>query len=149
MLTCEDCHLDGQPFSISKWKSFDSDTLARIVGVQEPGSYTENLDDMTWEFKHIEVEKLRFANQDYEEPEGGWSAAWIRFLKSDEEAAKTTPEYAGRDMWLKEHWLKCTDTYPLYVVLEEDGYRLLDGHHRLAGAFYYNLDKVAIILGTA
>jgi hypothetical protein len=148
MLTVQDCHLNGKSFSIKHWTRLDSTTLGQIVGVQEPGHYPERLDNLLWTFQYILIEKLRYANQDYEEPKGGWSEAYLRFLESDRQAAVCSPEYLGRDTWIKEHWTQCTDIYPLYVVLEEDGYRLLDGHHRLAGAFYYKLDKVAIILGT-
>jgi hypothetical protein len=147
MLTEQDCHLNGKSFSVTQWCKFDSTTLGQIVGVQEPGHYPERLDNLHWTFQYIEIEKLKYANQDYEEPEGGWSSAYLRMLESDRQAAVCSPEYLGRDTWIKEKWIQNTQIYPLFVVLEEDGYRILDGHHRLAGAFYYHLEKVAIVLG--
>ena len=95
----------------------------------------------------MEVKKLRYATEYGEEPKVGWKNLYLQFLQEDDVASKYSPEYAGRDNWLKNDWLTCTDTYPIFVILEDSRYRLLDGYHRLAGAFYYDLENVAIILG--
>ena len=75
-------------------------------------------------------------------------------LKSDELAlASGSPEYAERDAWICGVWLSDTRIYPLYIVKEWDGstvrmrLRLLDGHHRLAGAFHYRAQRVFARVG--
>lgn len=68
-------------------------------------------------------------------------------MKEDKNAAKYTPGCDGRDKWIQEQWIQCTDSYPLFVILEDNNYRLLDCHHRLAGAFYYGIKEVATIIG--
>lgn len=146
-MTNSDCLFNGNPINVNDLKKLNSDQLSTIVGQQSPNGYLEDLSNFKWKFTYINIEKLRFATEYGEEPKEGWKNLYLKFLNDDEKAAKHTPEYAGRDLWIKEQWTKCTDTYPLFVILENNNYRLLDGHHRLAGAFYYQLKKVAIILG--
>jgi hypothetical protein len=147
--TVEDCNLDGSTIPLSDWPTLSSEQLARIVGEQQPGDMPEYAHRYEWQFVFLPVEDLRCSNQDYEEPAGGWSAAHQRHLQSDRRAvAEGSPEYAGRDVWLRDVWGANTATYPLYVLKEEDGYRLLDGHRRLAGAFSYGVSNVAVLLGT-
>lgn len=147
IMTNTDCLLDGKIFNVNNFKTLNSVQLASIVGEQSPNGYLEDLSNYKWKFKHINIEDLRCATEYGEEPKGGWKNVYLKFLEEDERAAKYTPEYAGRDKWIKEQWIQCSDIYPLFVILEDNNYRLLDGHHRLAGAFYYELKKVAIILG--
>lgn len=147
--TVEDCNLDGNTILLCDWQTLSSDQLARIVGVQEPGDMPEYAHQYEWRFVFLPVEDLRYANQYYEEPDGGWPGAHQRHLHSDRRAvAEGSPEYAGRDVWLRDVWGANTAIYPLYVLKEEDGYRLLDGHRRLAGAFSYGVREVAVLLGT-
>ena len=131
--TVADCHLNGAPIAINNWTNMTRDQLAQVVGNQQPGE------------------------QDGETPEGGWSAAYERHLESDRQAvADGSPEYAGRDEWIRHVWLPETRIYPLYLVHEPDGgasnkprLRLLDGHRRLAGAFYYPFnDRVFAVVGS-
>lgn len=146
--TVLDCSLDGRPVAVADWPRLSSEELARIVGFQEPGGSPESAGDYGWRFAVLPVESLRRSNQDFEEPEGGWAAAHQRHLASDRRAiAEGSPEYAGRDAWLRDVWGLDTAIYPLFVVLEEDGYRLWDGHRRLAGAFAYGVKNVAVLLG--
>lgn len=147
IMTNPDCMLDGKVFNVDKFLKLNSDQLASIVGKQSPNGYLEDLSNYKWKFEYINIEDLRYATEYNEEPKGGWAKVYLEFLADDEKAAKYTPECAGRDKWIREKWTQCSDIYPLFVVLEDNNYRLLDGHHRLAGAFYYNLKKVAIILG--
>lgn len=142
-----DCLLDGKQFPITQLKLFTSDQLASIVGVQHPNDYLEEAKDYQWSFKYLPMESLRFATEYGEEPESGWENLYLCFLAEDEAAAQSSKAYLGRDNWLKNQWIACTDTYPLFVVMEEGNYRVWDGHHRLAGAFYYDIEKVAVILG--
>lgn len=72
---------------------------------------------------------------------------YLKFLKEDEKAAQYTPKCAGRDKWIKEQWIQCSAIYPLFVILEDNSYRLLNDYHVLAGAFFYEIKKVSIILG--
>lgn len=147
MNTNPDCCYLNKTFDIKEFKTFSSEQLSIIVGKQSPNEYAEDLSNYRWSFKYIDTEKLKYATEYYEEPEGGWSNVYIKFLEEDAKAAIHTPECAGRDDWIKNEWTVCTDTYPLFVIVEGNDYRLLDGHHRLAGAFYYKLKKVAVILG--
>lgn len=147
IFTNSDCLFQKNVFEIKNWKKFNSEELASIVGDQHPNGYMEDLTDFKWKFLSLNIKALKCATEYNEEPEGGWNKLYLQFLKDDESAAKTSPEYAGRDNWLKNEWLPCTETYPLFVIKEDGNYRVLDGHHRLAGAFYYKLESVAVVLG--
>lgn len=146
-MTNSDCLFNKQTFDINLFKNFTSEQLSSIVGKQSPNGYQENISYFVWKFLYVDTEDLKFSTEYYEEPEGGWKKTYLQFIKDDEKAAKHSPEYLGRDNWIKNEWIKCTDTYPLFVIFEDNHFRLLDGHHRLAGAFYYDLKKVAVILG--
>lgn len=147
--TVLDCNLDGALIALPTWPLLSSDELARIVGKQGPGDIEEDARDYEWRFEMVPLERLRFSSEDGEEPEGGWVAAHKRHLKADAEAvAGGSPEYAGRDDWLKKVWAIDTAIYPLYVVEEEDGrLRLWDGYRRLAGAFAHKVQLVATLIG--
>lgn len=147
--TVPDCSLDGAPIPLSALPTLTSTQLARIVGDQEPGGVPEQARDYFWAFERVPLERLRNCNEDGEEPGGGWSAAHLRHLKADAEAvAGHSPEYAGRDAWLRDVWCKNTSVYPLFIVREEESYRLWDGYRRLASAFHYGLTEVAVLVGT-
>lgn len=148
MITNSDCLFRNKSFDIQRFPHFKSHELASIVGTQSPNGYIENLDNIQWSFEYIEIKKLRYATEYNEEPQGGWKQLYLKFLEEDSLAAKYSPEYLGRDDWIKNQWSQCTDIYPLFVVMENNTYRILDRHHRLAGAFYYDIKQVAIILGT-
>lgn len=147
IMTNTDCLLDGKTFNVQNFKKLNSLQLASIIGQQSPNGYIEDLTNYKWKFTYINIEDLRCATEYGEEPKEGWKNVYLQFLNDDEKAAKHTPECAGRDKWIQEEWIECSDTYPLFVILEDGNYRLLDGHHRLAGAFYYDVKKVAVILG--
>jgi hypothetical protein len=145
--TNSDCLYKNKTFDIKKWNTFNSKELASIVGDQHPNGYLEDLAHFDWKFLHLDIQDLKLSTEYNEEPEGGWKKLYLRFLKEDDTAAETSPEYAGRDKWLKNEWLLCTETYPLFVIKEDGNYRVLDGHHRLAGAFYYKLKSLSVVLG--
>lgn len=147
ILTNSDCTLKEQRFDIEQFKVFSSEQLSLIVGKQSSNGYNEDLNNLKWSFQHININELRYATEYYEEPEEGWDKVYLKFIAEDEKAAQYTPECAGRDNWIKNEWINYTDIYPLFVILEDGNYRLLDGYHRLAGAFYYKINSVAIILG--
>lgn len=152
--TVADCNLDTKPITLAAWSALSSDELARVVGVQTPSVTLEYAQDYTWQFMWLPTEDIRCANDDGEEPEGGWHNAYLMHIENDRLAiANGSPEYAGRDDWLRTHWGNNTAIYPLYVVIDTDvqgqgQYRLWDGHRRLASAFFYGLNEVAILLGT-
>lgn len=155
--TVPDCHLNGQPIAINNWTNMTSDQLAQVVGTQQPGESLEDAKDFAWETAWIPLGELLHATQDGEIPEGGWGAAYARHVESDRQAITNgSPEYAGRDEWIHRVWLPETRIYPLYVVRDWTPYpeqkprlRLLDGHRRLAGAFFYPFnDRVFALLGT-
>lgn len=148
MKTNLDCLFEGDNFDTTMWNKFTSSQLASIVGDQHPNGYLEDLKGFNWQFTSIKTEKLNLATEYGEAPDGGWKQLYLKFLEEDILAAIHTPEYAGRDTWLKNEWISCTKTYPLFVLYQENEYRILDGYHRLAGAFYYGLKSVSIILGT-
>lgn len=142
-----DCHLDGAPIAVADWSRLPSADLSAIVGPQCPSGALENPADFEWTFDFVRLGDLVDAGQDGE-PDGGWQAAYQRQLCEDAQAiAQGSPEYAGRDSWISGVWTKDTRVYPLFVVRESDGYRLWDGHHRLAGAFFYGLGRVAALIG--
>ena len=141
--TVPDCALDGESIPLSRIPHLSSEEMARIVGTQCPGDMDEKGSDFDWTFEYVPLEDLRFSNQHGEEPEGGWVGAYHRHKASDEEAGGA---YLGRQEWLAE-WAQNTETYPIYVERHEDGYRILDGHHRLAGAFFNRVPAVAAFVG--
>lgn len=145
--TASDCHLDGTPIPLDQLCLLDSKTLAKIVGQQQPGEHLECSSNYHWSFQCLALEKLRYSNDFGEEPDGGWKQAYLRHAQSDETAVKNgSPEYAGRQKWVQ-HWCQDTRIYPLYVVFEEGQYRLWDGHHRLASAFWHEIETVYVFLG--
>ena len=147
--TVPDCTLDSAVISITQLPHLSTDELARIVGTQEPGGYLLNARDYVWRFLMLPTRDLEHSNEDGEAPEGGWTAAHERHLAADQEAVENgSPEYDGRGEWLREVWCPNTAIYPLFVSLEEGEYRIWDGYRRLAGAFYYGVEQVAVILGT-
>lgn len=156
--TVPDCTLDGERIALDAWPKLSSSDLARVVGRQSPGSALEDAQNWTWAFVELPLDALREATEDLEEPQEGWSATYSRYLANDARAvAEGSPAYAGRDAWIREVWGICPAIQPLFVVIElacrnegrlNDGYRLLDGYHRLAGAFHHGLDRVAVLLGT-
>lgn len=144
-----DCTLDGMPIRLADWPKISSESLARIVGVHAPSDPTEYAQDYDWRFVELPTELLRCASQDGDEPDGGWEQAYRDHARRDIAAvAAGSPEYAGRQKWLREHWCRNTAIYPLFVVLEENDYRLWDGHRRLAAAFFHRVPRVAVVLGT-
>lgn len=131
--------------------------LAQVVGNQQPGDYLEKSEYYFWETAWVALDQLLHATQDGDIPVGGWSAAYLRQQQSDNDAiANGSPEYAGRDMWLRCAWMPDTRLYPLYLVQEpatdprdKPRLRLLDGHHRLASAFYYDFPgPIFALIGT-
>lgn len=145
--TVPDCHLNGRPVLLKDWASLSSDQLATIVGCQNPGDSIIYAHDYTWTVQRLLVADLQHSTWDGEIPTGGWAAAYTRHCRSDEEAIRNgSPEYHGRPQWL-ETWVQQSDIYPLYVIVDEDGYRLLDGHHRLAGAFWHQVTHVWALVG--
>lgn len=147
MITNSDCLFQKKPFDIQQFQFFNSEELGSIVGQQSPNGYDENLKNVTWSYQFIDTINLQYATEYNEEPEGGWKQLYLKFLKEDEAAAQFSPEYLGRDDWIKNQWCQCTEIYPLYILKEDNQLRILDGHHRLAGAFYYEIPQIAIILG--
>jgi hypothetical protein len=156
LYTTADCHLAGQPIEINAWSKLESDDLARIVGDQQPAEELEKSEYCTWTTDWVSVTDLLHATQDGDLPEGSWSAAYLRHLASDMQAvANGSPEYAGRDAWIRDVWLPNSRIYPLYLINEFSSrcntpprLRLLDGHRRLAGAFHYGARKVFALVGT-
>lgn len=148
VLTAADCTLDGASFDVSRWPTLSSDELARIVGLQVHEGAEGTADDYHWELRLVPLGDLLDSALDGE-PDGGWAAAYLRQLEADRQAvASGSPEYAGRDCWIRDTWLANTACYPLFAVIEEDGLLLWDGHHRLAGAFYYEQAAVWALVGT-
>lgn len=156
MFSVQDCHLDGHPIPIADWPVLNSAQLASIVGSQQPGSALEHGFNFVWEARWLPLSSLQYASQDGDMPPRGWAQTYQKHLADDAAAiANGSPEYAGRDEWMRQVWLPDTRTYPLFVVKEFDGpqheaprLRLLDGHHRLAGAFYYQVPQVFTLVGT-
>lgn len=147
--TVPDCSLDDMPIPLDQWTKLSPEQLASIVGTQEPGDRLEHALDYTWRFEILNVADLEFANEDGDAPHGGWRAAHERHLRADKDAVRGgSPEYAGRDEWLRDEWCQDSRVYPLFVVKEDGRYRLWDGYRRLAGAFYYGLTQVASLVGT-
>lgn len=128
--------------------------LAQVVGTQQPGEHLEKSDYFSWGTTWLRLDELLHATQDGDIPEGGWAAAYERHLEDDKQAVDNgSPEYAGRDAWLRCAWLPDSRIYPLYLVhepavgvLDKPRLRLLDGHRRLAGAFYYNFPGLIFAL---
>jgi hypothetical protein len=143
-----DCLFENKIFDTQRLSTFSSEQLASIVGQQHPNGYIEDLSKGVFSFLYIPTQDLKFATEYNEEPQGGWAKLYEKFLKEDEIASKYSPEYLGRDEWIRNHWLICTATYPLFIIKENNVYRVLDGTHRLSGAFYYELPQVASILVT-
>lgn len=137
----------GNLISVKELNSLTSDQISDIVGIQSPGDSLEYSNQYHWSFQIIPLDNLRYSNEDGEEPDGGWEEAYIRHKKSDDENVKNgSPEYAGRQEWLKK-WAEDTRIYPLYFIKENDKYRILDGYHRLAGAFFEKVSNVACFVG--
>lgn len=149
MMTTEaDCHLNGVPIALASLPRLSSQEIAQIVGFQEPGGEVVDAQDYDWTTQTLRLADLEESNDDGEAPEGGWKAAYFRHQADDMQAVdEGSPEYAGRQTWLA-HWCQDTRIYPLYVVREDDGYRLLDGYHRLAGAFFHDISGVFVFVGT-
>lgn len=153
--TLPDCHLHGAPIALIAWPTLSSEDLAVIVGDQQPDDALEKSEYCQWEARWVDLTELLGATQDGDAPDGGWSAAYLHHLVSDLHAVKGgSPEYAGRDAWIRDTWLADTRIYPLYLVYEWDEdhqmprLRLLDGHRRLAGAFHYKATQVFSLVGT-
>ena len=152
--TSPDCHLSGAPIAITAWPTFSSEDLAAIVGDQQPAEILEKSEYCQWEARWVDMQELQHATQDGDVPDGGWSAAYLHHLVSDLLAVKEgSPEYSGRDAWIRDAWLADTRIYPLYVVYEWDEdhqprLRLLDGHRRLAGAFHYKAPRAFALVGS-
>ena len=147
-MTVPDCRLRGRPIKIADWRTMSLETLAEIVGPQCPAGPAEYPDGYEWRFIMMPLETLRCSDQEYMEPEGGWAEVYRRHCRRDARAiAEGSPEYAGRQEWFRDHWTRNTEIYPLFVVLEESGYRVWDGHHRLAAAFFHGIADVAVLLG--
>lgn len=145
--TVPDCTLDGSPIPIDSLASLTSAQIARIVGVQAPGGSNEDAAEYDWSFCCLDLESLRCCNEDGDEPDGGWKAAYLRHQENDALAvANGSPEYAGRQEWLAQ-WAGNTAIYPIFMIEDDDGYRLWDGYHRLAGAFWHDAPQVAVFLG--
>lgn len=143
-----DCTLDGKPIELSRWPALSSKEMSRVVGDQSPSSELEHADVYGWSFESLAVSDLVKSMESGEEPVGGWSAAYARHLANDLEAvAGGSPEYKGRDEWIKSTWLENTAIYPLFVVMENGAPRLWDGHRRLSGAFHYRLKSVFCLVG--
>jgi hypothetical protein len=148
-LTDPDCTLDSSQICVSKLRLLDSCEISRIVGVQQFGERLEYAKNYSWSFSVMPIADLALSSCEASEPEGGWAACYLRFLINDEEAVRCgSPEYAGRDAWIKSRWCVNTHIYPLFIIKDASGYRLLDGHHRLAGAFHYQLTSVAVFVGS-
>lgn len=146
-LTCDDCTLDGRPLRIDQLAKLSSDDIASVVGLQMPGNDVDDADDYTWTYRIIDLNDLRRCDEDGEEPDGGWKAAYLRHQESDRAAVLGgSPEYEGRAKWLEE-WVESTPMYPLFVILEGGQYRILDGYHRLAAAFWHEAPNVAVFVG--
>ena len=147
MKTTSDCKLEGHTIDFDNLPFLDSESISKIIGKQQAGERLELASDYHWSFQMLSVDDLRYCNQYGEEPDGGWKAAYLRHKESDELAVKNgSPEYAGRQEW-NALWCQDTRLYPLYVVLEDGEYRLWDGHHRLASAFWHEIDTVCVFLG--
>ena len=143
MQTVDACHLDG--VQITNWEILTSDELSSVVGIQAPGGDAEDSSHYHWRVVRISLEEIRYCNEDGEDPE--WAKTYLSHKEQDEKAIKDgSPEYAGRAKWLK-IWSKNTEIYPLYMVKEDGQYRLWDGYHRLAGAFFHKISHVMVILG--
>lgn len=148
-LTVADCTHQGSPIDTADWPKFTSEALAAIVGQQQPGEALEDASGYTWAFEILPTSALVRATQHGEEPAGGWPAAYQRLLAQDGTAvAAGSTEYGGRDDWIRNAWTHETSIYPLFLVKEGGEYRLWDGHRRLAGAFFYGLDRVCALVGT-
>lgn len=146
--TVDDCTLDGAVIPLTQLAALSSEALARVVGKQEPGNGILDARHYSWRFVLIPTSELEYSNEDGEAPGGGWASAHKRHLAADLEAVKSgSPEYAGRAEWLRDVWGANTSIYPLFMSLEDGQYRLWDGHRRLAGAFYYGVEAVAVVLG--
>jgi hypothetical protein len=149
VLTAADCTLDGASFDVSRWPTLSSDELARVVGIQIHEGAAGTAGDYRWELRLVPLTELQNSALDGE-PDAGWSAAYLRQLEADREAvASGSPEYAGRDIWIRDTWLPNTACYPLFAVVEDAGLLLWDGHHRLAGAFHYGQTAVWTLVGTS
>lgn len=147
MYLVSDCRLNGNIIAIETLPELSSDDITNIVGIQSPGAHTDNANDYIWSFQTIPLQDLRYSNEDGDEPDGGWLAAYNRHKLSDEENVKNgSPQYAGRQEWLRQ-WCQDTRLYPLFIVLEDNQYRILDGYHRLAGAFHGCIENVACFVG--
>lgn len=144
-----DCTLDGRRLLLSELPHLTSEDIAAIVGFQSPGGdIDEDASHYTWALFEVPLADLRACNEDGEEPEGGWKATYLRHQQSDQEAvASGSPEYAGRQEWLA-GWCHNTSQYPIFLVLEGGEYRLWDGYHRLAGAFWNEIPSVMAFVGT-
>ena len=153
--TVPDCHFDGASIAFNAWKTFSPHELAKIVGDQQPGDTLEKSEFFHWEARWVDLHELLHATQDGDVPDGGWSQTYLRYLLSDQQAVSAgSPAYAGRAAWIKNEWLADSRIYPLYVVYDWDDeaekrrLRLLDGHHRLAGAFHYSARQVFALVGS-
>ena len=147
LATVSDCGLDGLPIPLDQLAIISSVQIANIVSTQQPGNGQDHADDYDWSFQIISIQDLRCCNEDGEEPDGGWKRSYLRHQESDRAAVSSgSPEYAGRQDWLRT-WSNNTAIYPIFVVMEDGQYRLLDGYHRLAAAFWHGIDKVSAFVG--
>lgn len=146
--TVADCSLDGEPIELLLWPTLSSAALERIVGEQQPGNELESAGTCLWSFESVPLDDLRACTEDGDEPDDGWIATYARYLAQDQEAVSGgSPDYAGRDDWIRNAWSKDTSIYPLYLVNEAGEWRLWDGHRRLAGAFHFGLTSVFAVVG--
>jgi hypothetical protein len=118
-----------------------------MVGKQQPGGALECASGYDWKLVELPTADLMSSTEDDELSKEEWVAKYRRQLESDRQAVGSgSPEYAGRDAWIRQ-WILRSDTYPLFVVAEQQEYRLWDGHHRLAGAVFHGAQKVWVLLG--
>jgi hypothetical protein len=118
-----------------------------MVGKQQPTDALECASGYAWKLVEMSTADLMSSKEEDELSKEEWMAMYRRQLESDQQAIENgSPEYAGRDAWIRQ-WILMSETYPLFVVAEQQGYRLWDGHHRLAGAFFHGAPKVWVLLG--
>ena len=136
LYTEPDCTLRGKRLCVTSWKMLSSQELGEVVGVQTVLGQAIVPHAWSWSFQMLSLDLLAEAAEDGAEPDGGWAGFYARVCVHDRR----------RDAWLRQ-WARDTRVYPLYVAMEGGQLYLLDGHHRLAGAFYYGLGDVAALVG--
>lgn len=146
--TVQDCTLDGSVMDLDVLETLTPAEIARVVGPhQYLGDEPVRLEDHRWSFALVPLQDLRFSNEHGEEPKGGWKASYLRHQAWDEEAvAGGSHAYAGRQEWLAE-WAADSRINPVILELHEGRYRIIDGHRRVAGAFWNECESVAAFVG--